>query len=401
LIIKQLTSSFVVAQQSTVNGQRIPLIVMKEKARRSKSLIHAILALTLLVSACGPPPPVKETLPERLTDKEFWDLITDFSEPGGYFRSDNFLSNESGYQTIIPKLRQKLKPGGVYIGVGPEQNFTYVVALQPKIAFIVDIRRQNMLEHLFYKALMETSEDRAEFLSRLFAHPHRVELTANAAPEALFRAYESDRASSSFTFFEKNLKSVVDYLENHKGFNLSTEDESGIRNVAQAFFKSGPALSYTFIGGYGAYMSMPSYSELMTETDGDLRNWNFLANEDQFRMIQNMEKGNLIVPLVGDFAGPKAIRSVGRYIKDHGSTVRAFYTSNVEQYLFQDEKWQRFYDNVAFLPADSTSTFIRYSLSGWRFGHAQTSLTSGIWSTMGAYRFDRIKDYYDVIALSR
>jgi hypothetical protein len=375
------------------------VLTMKEKAARPVLFIHAILALNLLLSACGPPPPVHETLPERLSDKEFWDLITDFSEPGGYFRSDNFLSNESGYQTIIPKLREKLKPGGVYLGVGPEQNFTYVVALQPKIAFIVDIRRQNMLEHMFYKALMETSADRAEFLSRLFAQPHRVELTANASPEALFRAYESDRPSS--TFFEKNLKSVVDYLENQKGFKLSSEDEAGIRNVAEAFFRSGPALSYTFIGGYGGYMSMPSYSTLMTETDGDLRNWNFLATEDQFRMIQNMQKSNLIVPLVGDFAGPKAIRSVGRYIKDHGSTVRAFYTSNVEQYLFQDEKWQRFYDNVAFLPADSTSTFIRYSLSSWRFGHGQTSLTSGIWSTMDAYRFDRIKGYYDVIGLSR
>ena len=272
-----------ICRRTTVNGQRtFQSINMKEKAR-SIPFVHAILALTLLLSACGPPPPVHETLPERLTDKEIWDLITDFSEPGGYFRSDNFLSNESGYQTIIPKLREKLKPGGVYIGVGPEQNFTYVVALQPKIAFIVDIRRQNMLEHLFYKALMETSSDRAEFLSRLFAQPHRVSLPANSGPDDLFRAYQSDRASS--TFFEKNLKSVVDYLENQKGFKLSTEDETGIRNVAHAFLNSGPALRYSFIGGYGGYMSMPSYSELMMETDGDLKNWNFLATEDQFRKI--------------------------------------------------------------------------------------------------------------------
>src|SRR5215467_14471696 len=365
----------------------------------SVSSFSAALVLTFLLYGCGPLPPVPETLPSRLTDQEFWKMITDFSEPGGYFPSENFLSNESGYQHVIPALLKTLKPGGVYMGVGPEQNFTYIVALQPKIAFIIDIRRQNMLEHLFYKALMETSADRAEFLSRLFAQPHRVELAANTGPEALFRTYESDRATS--TFFEKNLKSVVDYLENQKGFKLSTEDETGIRNVAQAFFNSGPALRYTFIGGYGGYMSMPSYSELMTETDGDLKNWNFLGTEDQFRMIQNMQKSNLIVPLVGDFGGPKAIRAVAGYIKEHGSTVHAFYTSNVEQYLFQDEKWQRFYDNVAFLPADSTSTFIRYSLSGWRFGHAQTSLTSGIWSTLGAYRSDRIKGYYDVISLSR
>jgi hypothetical protein len=372
---------------------------MRDLTTRSIVSISVALVLTLLLSACGPPPPIPDTLPAHLTDKEFWDMITDFSESDGYFRSDNFLSNESGYQSIIPKLRTKLKPGGVYIGVGPEQNFTYVGALQPRIAFIIDIRRQNMLEHLFYKALMETSADRAEFLSRLFADPHRVELTPNSGPEALFRAYASQRADSAF--FEANLANVVEYLENQKGFKLSMKDEAAIRHVAQAFFDAGPGLRYTFIGGYGGYMSMPSYSELMLETDGESRNWNFLATEDQFRLIQGMQKSNLIVPLVGDFGGPKAIRSVARYTEDHGSKVRAFYTSNVEQYLFQEDDWRRFYDNVLFLPTDSTSTFIRYSLSNWRFGHARTSLTSGMQSTLDAYRGGTIKGYYDVIGLSR
>ena len=60
-------------------------------------------------------------------------------------------------------LKQDTKPGGVYLGVGPDQNFTYILALQPKIAFIIDIRRQNMLQHLMYKALIEISKDRADF----------------------------------------------------------------------------------------------------------------------------------------------------------------------------------------------------------------------------------------------
>src|SRR5215510_6700505 len=156
--------------------------------RRSVRFIFAF-GLAVLLYGCGPPPPppVPEALPALLTDQEFWSLITEFSEPGGYFPSDNFLSNESGYQNVIPALLKTLEPGGAYIGVGPEQNFTYIVALRPKIAFIIDIRRQNMLEHLFYKALMETSADRAEFLSRLFARPG-VESVANSTAETLFHA---------------------------------------------------------------------------------------------------------------------------------------------------------------------------------------------------------------------
>jgi len=364
--------------------------------RRSIRFVFAAFALTFLFYGCGPPPPVPETLPVRLTNEEFWNLITDFSEPDGYFPSDNFLSNESGYQNVIPALLRTLKPGGVYIGVGPEQNFTYVVALRPKIAFIIDIRRQNMLEHLFYKALMETSADRAEFLSRLFARPRRFDSKTHVTPEALFGAYKL--AAPNAALFERNITRVMDYLENQKGFKLSEQDEAQMRYVALAFFKSGPDLTYPFVGGHRDFKRTPSYSDLMTENDGVSRNWSFLATEDQFQAIQRMHQSNLIVPLVGDFAGHKAIRSVAQYVQKHGSTVRTFYTSNVEQYLFQnDENWRQFYDNVLLLPIDSTSIFIRYVLSTWGLGRRQGSLTSAMRSTMQAYRFGGIQGYYDVL----
>jgi hypothetical protein len=370
-----------------------------EVVRRSILFVSAALLLSLiLLYSPGPhPPPAADTLPSQLSDAEFWQIINDFSEPGGYFRSENLLSNESGYQSIIPSLRKTVSPGGVYLGVGPEQNFTYIVALDPKMAFIVDIRRQNMLEQLFYKALMETAADRAEFVARLFSRPRR-QLSADTRPAALLGAYESEQGSPSL--LETNVTGVIEYLEEKKGFRLSGEDEAAIRHVAQAFFESGPNLSYTFTGGYGGFMGMPTYSDLVTESDGVSKNWNFLATEDQFKAIQHLQKNNLIVPLVGDFAGPKAIRSVARYVEEHGTTVRAFYTSNVEQYLFQDDNnWRRFYENVSVLPLDSASTFIRYVLNAGGF-RARRSLTAPMYDTVRAYRAGRIREYRDAVRLS-
>src|SRR5215510_749243 len=184
--------------------------------------MRVLIALISVLLLIVPSLLAADTLPRELSDEAFWRLISDFSEQGGAFRFE-YMSNEHQFQYVIPRLRENGRPGGVYIGVGPEQNFTYIAALQPRMAFIIDIRRQNMLEHLFYKALMETSADRPEFLSRLFSR-RGVESTGNSE------------------FFETNTRRVVEYLENAKGFRLSPEDEAGIRKVAEAFFKAGPEL---------------------------------------------------------------------------------------------------------------------------------------------------------------
>ena len=106
-----------------------------------------------------------------MTDREFWRLAVDSSEPDGYFRSDTLTSNELLYQRVIPELLKRTRPGGVYLGVGPEQNFTYMAAVRPPMAIIFDIRRGNMLVQLMYKALFELAKDRADFVSMLFSRP--------------------------------------------------------------------------------------------------------------------------------------------------------------------------------------------------------------------------------------
>src|SRR5215467_12022782 len=137
-----------------------------------------------------PAPRVPSTsLANEITDDAFWKMVEDFSEAGGYFRSDNFISNERQYQWVISDLKRGRAPGGVYLGVGPEQNFTYLAALQPQIAFIIDIRRQNLVEQLIYKSLFELSADRADFLSLLFSRRRPSGLSADDSIERLLQAY--------------------------------------------------------------------------------------------------------------------------------------------------------------------------------------------------------------------
>jgi hypothetical protein len=352
-----------------------------------------------------------ETIPSRLSDRAFWQLVTELSETGGYFRSDNFLSNENAFQSVIPELKSTLPTGGVYLGVGPEQNFTYIVALRPKLAFVIDIRRQNMIEHLLYKAFIEASSNRADFLSRLFARKRPSELSNDATVEALFAAYADVMPSEAL--FRSNLQAARDRLVNDHKFALSPDDLKSLEYVYSAFFRGGPELNYSFspsgVGGFGG--GFPSYRELMVETDGQGEKRSYLATEENFRLLREYEKNNMIVPVVGDFGGDKALRAVGDYVRAHEATVTVFYTSNVEQYLFQEANaWRKFLANVATFPIDGRSTFIRsISNRGFTFSQfrryspgarASTALSS-IPEVVRAFNSGQIHEYTDVVKMSK
>ena len=341
-------------------------------------------------------------LPARLTDGEFWKLSTDFSEPGGYFRFENFLSNEATFQVVVPQLQQTVKPGTVYFGVGPEQNFTYIAELRPAMAFIFDIRRGNLHEQLLYKALFELSADRAEFVSRLFSKPRPQRIDSTATADSIFNAFWF--VSTDSALHQSNLAAVRNQLMKSHGFALSPEDISGIEYVYNIFYYAGPRIDYSYPGSSNG--RSPTYADLMVATDAAGVQRSFLASEARFRFLKDLQTRNLIVPVVGDFGGPRAIRAAGAYVKEHGSTVSAIYASNVEQYLFQSgDAWRRYYESVATLPLDSTSTFIR-SVGSFGGGGAGgyprlPSVLSSVQAILDAYRAGRITSYYDVVQLSR
>jgi hypothetical protein len=80
----------------------------------------------------------------------------------------------------------------------------------------------------------------------------------------------------------------------------------------------------------------------------------------------------------------------------------------VEQYLFQSFDWTRFYGNVSNLPLDPSSTFIRSVSSSSRatatarpFNARFLSLLSSMTEIVDEYAAGRIREYDDVIRLSR
>jgi len=332
-----------------------------------------LATITLAILLCGilfpaAAAPQTSTLPAQISDAEFWRIFTEFSEPGGNYAYENFVTNEETIQDVMPVLTKVTKPGGVYLGVGPEQNFTYISGVKPKMAFIFDIRRQNAIEHLMYKAIFEMSPTRADFVSHLFSIKSADKVPDTARANGLFLAFDGLKGDKAY--YTQNLAAIRNNLSNHK-FALSNEDLQKVEYIYGVFFRGGPQIDYKFESAFPAGMApAPNYIQAMTDTDADKKAWSFLASEENYQVVRQLQMKNLLIPIVGDFAGPSAIRKVAEYIGQHKAIVSAFYVSNVEVYLgtpgFGDripgsiEILQRFYQSAATLPVDSSSLFIRF-----------------------------------------
>ena len=223
----------------------------------------------------------------------------------------------------------------------------------------------------------------------------------------MFDAFETVVGSEELA--QQHLRAVFDHLERTHGFGLSEEDENAIRFVYRSFSMGGPDIRYSFprsdlVGGQW----FPTYAELMVQTDLRGVNHSYIASEENFKVLKDYETRNLIVPLVGDFAGERTLRAIGQYLKEHDATVTAFYTSNVEQYLFQGDGWRKFFVNVSMMPSDEHSTFIRayFNRMGYRFQAPGTGLQSStlldpIRRLVAAFSNGDIRTYYDVVSRSK
>lgn len=331
------------------------------RSPRLAALAAVLLCTSLFtLGLAGRGPADSVDLPARLSDQEFWKLTVDLSEPDGTFRSDNLLSNEMVFARLVPDFVAKVKQGGVYLGVGPEQNFTYLVAMKSRLAFITDIRRENLHLHLMYKALFEMSADRAEFIARLFNKPRPAGLSKSSSIVDLMAAYGTVPTADEVAY-TTNLQAIQGHLTKAHAFPMTQVDLDGVARVYRAFHYYGLAMDYstnldlTSSGGRNA----ATYADLMTQTGANGAPLTYLGTEDTFAFIKDMESKNLIVPVVGNFGGPKAIRAIGDYVRSRGATVAAFYVSSVEPYLKRAGTFEAFCASVATLPMDDSSVFIR------------------------------------------
>lgn len=335
-------------------------------------------------------------VPDSVALSEFARIMTAFSEEPGHFPGDNFVTNESSYLHVVPTVIERGKRGGVYIGVGTEQNFSYIAASRPDVAFIVDIRRENLLQHLLYKALFTLARDRTSFLMLLFSRQNREgESVANGRPERTASVTEVlDYIETSTTadsmLFEENWKRLRREV---RRYGIEDRDDlDKMLYIYRSFYEKQLSIRYAETR-LGNGLSYPAFRDLMAGTTKEGEFASFLSTDDAFRFVRYLHLRNLIIPVVGNFAGGKALRAIGTFAEAHGTSVSVFYVSNVEYFLINHFyyvfKW--YVANVDALPIDEHSLMIRSYLGveshPKRVGrHLSTSTAHHISTFLESYR---------------
>jgi hypothetical protein len=259
---------------------------------------------------------------------DFASQINRLSEPEGSFDTNNLISNEREYLRVMPALVSGGVSGGIYIGIGPDQNFSYIARIQPALAYIIDIRRDNLLLHLLFKALFAQSTTRVEYLSLLLGRAPPSNLAGwRQATIAQITAYVDGQTPESGRL--DDLRKLLQAAMKGFGVPLSPADFDTIDRFHRSFAGRGLDLRFQSFGrpprpGY------PTFRDLLLATDENGQTWNYLAREDAFQFVKSLQARNGIIPIVGNVAGTHAMRAVAESIEARGGRVSAFYVSNVE-----------------------------------------------------------------------
>jgi hypothetical protein len=363
-------------------------------AHRTITLKRALLLGVVLLAALA-------TSQVRAAAQSFASLSEQLSEPNGDFDTDNLISNESSYLHVMPALEQGGVTGGVYIGVGPDQNFSYIARIRPASAFIIDIRRDNLLLHLLFKALFAASRDRIEYLSLLTGRqaPERLDSWRDATIEKIVKYLDEAKpqSASALAVTAERLHEAI----RKTGIKVSDQDLATIDRFHGQFIRAGLSLQFQSTGR-PAREYYPSYRDLLLETDRRGRQLCFLASEDDFQFVKGLEGKDLIVPVVGNLAGPHALAAIGQEISRRGEKVSAFYISNIENYLFRDGSFSRYMENVKKLPHTDKSVVIRSLFGGYQLpesvpGYYSTSTIQTVSDLIANCGSTRCRGYYDLL----
>ncbi len=297
--------------------------------------------------------PLEPTLADVLfpkRDVRFGTVVGRLSETENGPAADNFVSNEDSYPRVVGELKREAPKGGVYLGVGPDQNFTFLAACAPRLGFIVDFRRRNMLLHLLQKALINLSADRIAYLTRL----------TSRVPGPLPQTPSTNELVAAFTSVpldrERLHASIDDVRAVLRPFDLLNDEDWRLLATIQSRL-AGPGLEARFL----ALKMYPTLGQLIRTPDREGGPAHWLATEASYQVVRGLQLGDRLLPIVGDFGGEGRLKKLRSWLVEHQQEISVFYISDVEFFLLRNARFETYVEALSSLPWHGQAVLIRSS----------------------------------------
>ena len=290
------------------------------------------------------------TFPAR--DRAMARVAADLSEPESGPPADNLLSNEDSTFRVADRVAALAPPGGVYLGVGPDQNFSLIAPGRPDLAFVVDFRRRNALLHLAHKALMLRAPTRVDYLARLLA---RTPGPLPPDPTAADLVAAFDRRPLDRARLDAEVAAAAEIL---RPLDLVRPDEWPALAALQRKL-AGPGLDGRFL----ALPMYPTFGRQLAARDRAGQPGHFLARESSYQLGRDLPRGDRLIPLVGDFAADAdgCLPRLAAWLRARRLAVATFYLADVEFFLARAGRYPAFAAHLHRLPWLPGAILIRTS----------------------------------------
>ncbi|MCY1068518.1 hypothetical protein OV090_27495 [Nannocystis sp. RBIL2] len=235
-------------------------------------------------------------------------------------------SNEVRHDVFFPYVAGK---GGVYVGVGSDQNYTLAAAAGSELIFLLDIDQSVVDLHRCYEALIEASPD----------------------PKILFDRWKAEAEGDSAKILETAYAGLPD------------ADRKRIVRLYRAARET-------------VYVHL---DRVYRRRQGE-QPTAWMSNPEMYQYIRGMFLADRVRMMAGDLTGPNSLQSVGAAAKAMGLPVRIVYFSNAEEYFDYNKQ---FVANVEALAGDEQSLVLR-TIYSKKWVHADQ-----LW----AYQVQPLPDY--------
>jgi hypothetical protein len=260
--------------------------------------------------------------------------VEDTSAYDGLFPIKHVTSNEWQNGVFVSEVRRR--PGGAFLGLGGEQNYTLIAAGRSQVAFIVDSNPVVIEIHRAYHALHKLAPTRTAFVAYLSGReppPHQAGATMAEIVARVEKQPPLDAAR---------------LLREARGL-VSANEMQALGKMIHGQFGT------LYMAGKPSGSFAEHFARMAREPRSPTRFACWLDHDQSYAAVRARIESNAIHLVTGSIAGEQTLRSIAAAARKMGVVFHHVYLSNAPDYVFGSGAGRQLAANLRLLPTNAAT----------------------------------------------